>query len=257
MASFGGDDILGLVAHLHRAALLRLSDAAGRKFQGLAMGGRHLKLQSLMQHKLRDIEACYGIVRKVSRQSIDDFLLELDKSVGSGKHPMSGTAQAVGDSDADRGGLEGCHARQGVHAVGATPDQHEQHGALQAVEDPDLVPSLGKGEPLSEDLGENPAAVAVASPGLPAAPALVGASAESDQVELVLRHLALQPRGVSDVSSGVPTFDQRSLPASSPASYNPSVPYPCGRCQIEFPMGQLEYEEKSDDYVCSWCRAPY
>ena len=100
-------------------------------------------------------------------------------------------------------------------------------------------------------------------PVTPAAPALDEATAEADQIGLALstalealRQLAPQPPGGSDVFSGVHTFGQRSLPASIPASHKPSLLYPCVRCAVEFPIEQLERDDKVDDYLCWWCRAP-
>ncbi len=66
-----------LVAFLHRKALLRMTHAFGKNVQGLTMGARALSLSTNWRRKARELDACLGIVEKISMESIARWLGDL------------------------------------------------------------------------------------------------------------------------------------------------------------------------------------
>ena len=72
------DDAHTLVAQLHRRALLRLSDAAGSSFQGLAMAGKAVGVSSNWARRLRLWDGALGLTEKISRHSVNECLEKLD-----------------------------------------------------------------------------------------------------------------------------------------------------------------------------------
>eukprot|EP00931_Biecheleriopsis_adriatica_P039935 TRINITY_DN22847_c0_g1_i1.p1 TRINITY_DN22847_c0_g1~~TRINITY_DN22847_c0_g1_i1.p1 ORF type:complete len:287 (+),score=59.22 TRINITY_DN22847_c0_g1_i1:72-932(+) len=91
------DDLLSQVAHLHRDALLALQTGAGIPFQGLASGGRKLRLSPNLQRKLRHLDWCYGLLRKLSDQSMTRFLEELHMEIDSATAPRADSSRASGE----------------------------------------------------------------------------------------------------------------------------------------------------------------
>ena len=80
------DDILALVAGLHRHALVRLSAANGSPIQGLSQGCRKLgrRVCPNWRRKLRNLEAAHGLVRHITHESVADFLKQLDNVLQNG-----------------------------------------------------------------------------------------------------------------------------------------------------------------------------
>ena len=72
-----------LVAAVHRQALIRLSQIAGKKFQGLDMAGKALLLSPNWRRKLRNLDATLGLVEKITPESnarwLQDLELELQR----------------------------------------------------------------------------------------------------------------------------------------------------------------------------------
>ena len=71
-------DILPLVAGLHRDALTRLARKANKHVEGLQQGCRAVRLSSRWARRLRELEACYGLIRHITEFSAASFLAELD-----------------------------------------------------------------------------------------------------------------------------------------------------------------------------------
>ena len=74
-------DVHVLVAFVRRAALLRMTAASGRHHQGLATGAKILKFSSNWTRKACELDACLGIVEKISPASVAKFLAELDTEI--------------------------------------------------------------------------------------------------------------------------------------------------------------------------------
>ena len=77
----GRDDPHLLLAGLHRQALLTLSRACGTKQQGLSVAGRHLSLCTRWKRKLRELDSTLGHVEKVSPQSCQQWVYELELEI--------------------------------------------------------------------------------------------------------------------------------------------------------------------------------
>ena len=87
------DDLLGLIARLHRTSLLRLSAASGQRLQGLSQGSRALKLSPAWQRRLRHLDACYGIARKISPQSVLAFGIDLEAELARAAGGAAGASK--------------------------------------------------------------------------------------------------------------------------------------------------------------------
>ena len=95
------DDTHLMVARLHRVALVRLSDAAGRPFNGLAVAAKHLRLSSNWKRKTRELDAMLGMIEKLSTWSMQAWLFKLDDEL------MRVGAPATSNSDKEESDVEG------------------------------------------------------------------------------------------------------------------------------------------------------
>ena len=148
-----------LIARLHRVALLRISARLGYKIQGLSIGANRLGLPSRWKRKCRDIDAALGLAEKISRESIDAFLADLDAEMalvqglnkdagskfGGGKithsSPDGGCefgGDTVSDSSSDGGGIFGSAPEGGNYECGKSADLMEG-----AMEDSGIVEETG------------------------------------------------------------------------------------------------------------------
>ena len=75
------DDLLALVAHLHRGTLLRLTNASDLHFNGLAQGSKALQFTSKMRRRCRELDTLYGWVRKLNSAKVRDFFAEVDAEI--------------------------------------------------------------------------------------------------------------------------------------------------------------------------------
>merc|ERR1719343_1128617 len=91
-----------LLADLHRQMLLRFSLAAGTHFQGLSAGANALKLTNRWKRRSREIDAAFGIARKISPHSVTRFLRELDAELEKTRRPDD--SQQHGNDQQPEGG---------------------------------------------------------------------------------------------------------------------------------------------------------
>ncbi len=73
--------------------MLYLSRAAGCKLQGLGAGVRRLQLKGQIAKKLVYIDWCYGLARKISKESIAEFMVELNQVIQEQHHSVAVDAQ--------------------------------------------------------------------------------------------------------------------------------------------------------------------
>ena len=95
-----GQDVLSLLAELHKGSLLRLAGKADQHIQGLQQGSRILrhKLRSRWQRRLREVEAAFGLARHITPQSVRAFLAELDVALdGDNAIPVQAGIKSEGD----------------------------------------------------------------------------------------------------------------------------------------------------------------
>jgi len=76
-----GDCVLMLLAKLHHEALIVLSEAVGKPIKGLQQGGRLLRLPSVWQRKLREIDTCAAWSRHTLSPKVSSVIDELKKVV--------------------------------------------------------------------------------------------------------------------------------------------------------------------------------
>ncbi len=110
-------DLLGLMAHLHRGYLVRLQCHGGRKFQGLAAGGRALEMSSTWRRRLAHIDWAYGMLRKLSQVSVTVAFKDLEAELNVAK--ISGDAPST-PTDSD------FQAEQGVCGDRDWPGFHDR-----------------------------------------------------------------------------------------------------------------------------------
>jgi hypothetical protein len=99
-------DLLTLIARQHREALVLLSKHAKCKLQGLAAGGTLLALSNNTKRKLRFLDWSYGLCRKITAESIEAFLSDLESEIEKlNNRPLCSTTfeysdESVGELDA-------------------------------------------------------------------------------------------------------------------------------------------------------------
>ena len=84
-----------LVAALHRMALVRLSSASHSKQQGLTMAAKQLRFSSRWRRRTRELDACLGLVEKISWQSINDWMKELEEENAHNKEALAKANEAI------------------------------------------------------------------------------------------------------------------------------------------------------------------
>ena len=77
------DDVLTLVASMHRRALVMLSSSSGLPLQGLQQGTRAMKskLSRGTARRLLHLELAYGIARHIAHQKAEDLLQQLGQEL--------------------------------------------------------------------------------------------------------------------------------------------------------------------------------
>eukprot|EP00930_Biecheleria_cincta_P105567 TRINITY_DN98345_c0_g1_i1.p1 TRINITY_DN98345_c0_g1~~TRINITY_DN98345_c0_g1_i1.p1 ORF type:complete len:146 (-),score=22.26 TRINITY_DN98345_c0_g1_i1:6-443(-) len=74
-------DILTLITHLHREALVRLARHIGHPIQGCAAGAKQAGLRGLIRRRLQPLDTIKGWTCKITPQRVTSFLCELDAAL--------------------------------------------------------------------------------------------------------------------------------------------------------------------------------
>ena len=158
----GVSDAHALVAALHRRAMVLTAAASGQHQQGLGMAAKRLGLGSQWKRRLREWDACLGLVEKITPESIDLFLGQLGDAIAK-VVPTRATVHGK-----DEG--ENSNTTRGRDKAGETSEQRTcQERVVRVGKGVDGVPAeQGLGAGLAkEDTGDVKMGNTKASEGMP------------------------------------------------------------------------------------------
>ena len=203
-----------LVAKLHRGALLQVHAAVSGHTQGLSQGGKLLRLSPAWRRRLRQWDACLGLVEKISEITVHAWLGRLQEELQS----VAATAKGKGDPGAKQH-QDLAKGADTVIDIETTMDDkeiegEEEHGAVPTKASCDTLAELLRGQEVAQEKAAQ-AAVAqepveekpqrnkdpamdherVAKAAAAAEPATEGKAAETEAAEQQNKHCSKKEHG--------------------------------------------------------------
>ena len=150
-----GDDILGLLTKLRRAALVKLSAHLGSPLTGLSVSARRLPVNNRWRRRLRELDSTLGLVEKITAASVDVYLDELDQELArlmpkvEAETPKDDDTPSDGSTDISMAAPTA--ARKRLHTKTTMEENNSKHSITTDMNETKATSSSGGTAGLPED----------------------------------------------------------------------------------------------------------
>ena len=145
-----------LLADLHRQMMVKFSKATGQQLQGLGSGARLLRLSNRWQRRAREIDAAFGLARKITPASIAKYMADLDKELGNEgpEEKLSEKKAAKEAEEAMRKAEEEAEAKRKAEEEAETKHKAEEDAKADTTEELQGMAAAAEPWLFAPDVGE-------------------------------------------------------------------------------------------------------